>query len=348
MTLLIQSATQLSTDKIVTKLHELRKNCAINFSHYAVSALIEVKKDNIFFYVSGVNVENATLNRLSTHGEQNAILATITLLSRNAKVSSIWIMGAPDHLKENSTDPIADIAVSPCGHCRQILLSLTDKETELYGVSFNGKITQFPKLDELLPNAFSERNLNLTTQSPTSFQTENRMTVFSPPKLQPHLLIDLINERTAALDEREIQEYFRHLLPHIINPSYRTSPIISCILKFNNPIQYIPGILVQDPAFLTTEAIFVAMGLAVTHLGANKLDLQEIYVFGSAFEKFMLNGSETDLISQFSNKNIPVYFHTIKGRVGQYTIIKDHASTNENLKTDSIEYTSATTTSTMG
>lgn len=106
---IIRSTTPLSQSDIIRQLQNLREHSLIDSSHYAVSAIIEIKlDDNTYAYVSGVNIENHEHNRLSMHAEQNALATAQTLLGGNIRFSKVWVMGAPNFIKSGSNHPLAD------------------------------------------------------------------------------------------------------------------------------------------------------------------------------------------------------------------------------------------------
>ena len=153
MPLFIRSQKPLSQHEIFTNLKELRSHARAPYSNYLVASIVEIKiSDNSFFYVSGVNVENDEHNRLSIHSEQNAISNAVTLLGKNTKFTKIWVMAAAgDAVPEEKQK-----AAKPCGHCRQIMVSLAQRGAEIYVVSLNGESSSPDSFEkQFLPGTFN-------------------------------------------------------------------------------------------------------------------------------------------------------------------------------------------------
>lgn len=300
MAVVIQ-ATRLKDDQIINKLRLLRPNSLADSSRYTVAALLEIQlEEDLYAYVSGVNVENNEHNRLGIHAEQNAVATTQTLLGKQANITRVWVMGAPSHVNEASDDAMADIYVQPCGHCRQILLGYAGADVEIYSVTVKGKISAPFKLKNLLPHAFVEENLDIR-------ESERDETTTAYAKAY-QLLMEPI-----TLEKNEILQYFKMLTPRIINSAFKTSPIESCLIKLASN-HYVPGTLVQDIAFLTTDAIFTALGLAVTQFGHEALEFSEVHLSASSLDTAWLTGSECRLIGRFAKQDIPIHFYTPEGK----------------------------------
>jgi cytidine deaminase len=298
MLALRQSHQALSLSDITIWLRDLRQHCYIAQSHYAVSCVMEVKLADRYIYAGGVNVENSEHNRLGIHAEQNALVILQSVLGGNVTFSRVWIMAAPESIQAGSNDPLADNLPLSCGHCRQILLSFTDSESGVYGVSCNGAVSQAYDLNKMLPEAFSERDLAIT---------KHKSCVTSPIEMFSHYENNYSDPASHATDV--IFMYFSNLLaPHIINTQFITSPIQAVMLKLTNGF-YIPGVLVQDIAFLTTDAIFAAIGHAITRFGASFVEVAEVHLYCDDANEIALSASELKLIRHFSQQNIPVYYY---------------------------------------
>lgn len=314
MRALFISPTTISDDNITEMLQQLRKNALIDSSHFAVAAIVEIRlKNGSYAYVSGVNAENEEHNKLGLHGEQNAIAAAQTFFGGKVKFSEAWVMGAPDTIHKGSDHFLANNAVKPCGHCRQILLSMSTDKADVYSVSVNGKVFAPDTLAELLPKAFSERDLG--TQAET--ETEEQASKSNPSMLYSSNLQYFPTElllQTTHLNDKVIQSYLRSIKPHIINEQHKTSPIDTCILKIKsgNSIHYVPGALIQDAAFQTTDTIFTAMGMAVTQFGKN-FELEEVYLHSKSLSPTQLSSAETEYLVRFTNKDIPIKAFKING-----------------------------------
>ena len=289
---------ELTSAQLVQKLTALRKHALIDSSHFAVAAVAMIKRpDGQFAYIGGVNVENSEHNRLGMHAEQNAIAAAQSILGEDVKFSKIWVMGAPDAIEPGSTHFLADNHVKPCGHCRQILLSFSAVESEVYSVTVNGVIGEPELLPALLPTAFSERDLDTVV-------IEGDM---------PLVQISRLPWLQVSLSDANIRTFCSEIKPHMINPAFQTSSIVACIIKASDHSAtqscYFPGALVQDIAFLTTDALFSSVGQAVTQFGAG-FQLQEVHLYASILNPAQLSGSELSHIARFSTASTRIKFHT--------------------------------------
>lgn len=291
----------LSQEKIVQQLRELRQNALIDSSHFAVAAIIEIKDEHGHFaYVCGVNVENSEHNRLSLHAEQNAIAAAQSLFGDNFTVSRAWIMGAPDDVIVGSQHPLANNFIKPCGHCRQILLGFSTPETHIYSVAVNGRIEEPKRLDTLLPDAFETNDLHHDAHSCKKNMGRLNTNIPNLPSLG------------QELNSGQIRAAFRSMMPRMVDTRFSTSDTQACIIKVIDKkgfCQYVQGALVQDIAFLTTDAIFSGIGLAVTRLGG-QFAIKEIHLYGQNKPPFRLSGSELEHLARFATAETILMYHT--------------------------------------
>lgn len=294
----------LSEIEIVEQLRELRKHSLVESSHFAVASIFEIILTNgSYAYVSGVNIENHEHNRMSSHSEQNAMATAQTLLGGNVKFSKAWVMGAPDQIHQDSTHFLAHNHVSPCGHCRQILLSLSEDNAVIYSVTVNGNIAKPDTLTHLLPSAFSERDLGESASQAVSSNivSLNTSVMYSSRQYEAPRLLQYVGEK---LSDDKIFHFLQCTKPHVINESHKTSPIDVCILQVSaeGQIYYIPGALVQDAAFLTTDAIFAAIGMATTKFGKN-MKVEEIYLYTRSLELSQFSATELEHLTRFTKGN---------------------------------------------
>ena len=120
------------------------------FSHYYnynVAAVIVDEDGGIF---RGVNWEPA--NGATVCAEVGALSSY--MLSNKKKMKYVITYGTP-----KSGDKRDDVFCLPCGSCRQRLIDFCLPDTIFIGVSESGNKVQVMSIDELLPHAFSSKNL---------------------------------------------------------------------------------------------------------------------------------------------------------------------------------------------
>jgi cytidine deaminase len=317
MPLFLHSTHPISQSEIFNTLKELRNHAVAPYSDYHVAAIAEIKiNKNSYFYTSGVNIENDEHNRLSMHSEQTAIANAITLLGGDTKFSKIWIMAAP----ANSTQEEKQKAAKSCGHCRQIMMSLAARGAEIYVVTLDGRFAPPDNFEkQFLPDGFSEQDLNLPPANSNS-----RTTFFNSFKLQAWEIIN----RSTNLTHAEIEKYLKILSPHIISNKFQTSPITACIVKCNNA-RYAAGVLMQDIAFLSTDAIFAAIGNAITQFSNKHLRFEEIHLASNQLHPAQLTLTEIEALSRYAHEQTVVHFHIIGKQHASYTLIQCKQARNE-------------------
>ena len=294
MSLFIKTTQPLSNNEIYTALINTRTHALAPYSNYHVATVAEIKlKDNLYFYTSGVNIENDEHNRLGMHSEQNALAAAVTLLGGDVKFTRAWVMAAPASASAKDSQS----AGKACGHCRQIMMSLAKENAEIYTVTLDGQFSTPDSFENnFLPDSFSERDLQLPTHETATYS--------STP--QSWKLINQVHDLTKD----EITKYLQILTPHLISKHFQTSTITACIIKCNNN-RYAAGVLMQDIAFLTTDAIFAAIGNAITQFGHKNLRFDEIHLASSVLYPSQLNLTEIETLSRrYVNTDTVVHFYT--------------------------------------
>lgn len=314
MNVLKFSNKPLLNSQIIEHLGKLRHHSLGSSSHFAVSAIVEIKiENNKYAYVGGVNVEHDGHNRLGVHAEQNAIITAHSLLGGNIKISKIWLMGAPDHLFKGDTDNLVHNFVTPCGHCRQILMGFSSTETQVYSVSVSGVLDDPKLLIHLLPNAFSEQDLyNSSEDNPDKTPTKNTIPYqHSLSSLETRQMPWQYLKSKESYQDTDICSLLSMIKPHIIDRNFLTSSIQTCVLKAenNNVFYYFTGSLVQDIAFMTTDAIFAALAQAITELGEQRLEIKEIHLCSSLIDPSQLTGVELQHLIRFSTAETLIKFY---------------------------------------
>lgn len=300
MTIAIPSETPASPTDIVGQLSALRRHALVDSSHFSVAAVLELRLANgQYVRVGGVNVEHHRHNRLSLHAEQNAFATAHSLFGSAFSLLAVWVMGAPEGIEAGSQHTLAANHPQPCGHCRQILLSRADEQTRVYSVAVNGTVAPADPLLTLLPKAFSERDLRDDG---------------APDTPKPRGATD----ETASLHNACLA-----LTPHLIHTDFQTSDVYACVLRVqdNNGAGYdVSGVLVQDIAFLGTDAVFAAIGQAVSTLGGGNVTIREAHLASSRLDAGQLSGSELETLARFATLDTRVVFHNQAGSSKPYTL----------------------------
>jgi len=298
MSLFTLSVTPLPQATIFEMLKQARQNAHAPLSHYQVAAVVEVQRsDNLYFYISGVNIENDEHNRLSMHSEQNALVNALTLLGGDAQFSNLWVMAAAADAMPDATQK----AAKSCGHCRQIMLSLAKPNARIYAVTLADQFSSNSFEQQFLPEAFSEKDLNLVAENSASNSSRADSS---------QLPVWKILHESGGLSIDTIRQYLQTLSPHIVSKEFQTSPITACIAKCNNG-RYAMGVLVQDIAFLTTDAVFAVIGNAITQFCSKDLRFEEMHFASNTVHPAQLTFAEIETLShRYVHRDTIVHFYT--------------------------------------
>lgn len=131
-------------DQLLNQATIIRPRAHTPISNFKVSAVIRTDSGN---YYSGVNIEDPAFNS-TIHAEQCAIANMITNEGKQKITHLITMGGLPDD----------DLACTPCGHCRQMLVEFAPDSLQIVVVDTNGKLKLKTSLGELLPYAFRLNN----------------------------------------------------------------------------------------------------------------------------------------------------------------------------------------------
>ena len=131
-----------------------------------------------------------------------------------------------------------------------------------------------------------------------------------------------MQQQTIELNESNLRARMALATPHVIAEGFLTSEIQVCTLKVmrDTTPHYLTGVLVQDIAFLTTDAVYAAIGQAITRFGGHDLHIDEIHLFGQNLDQMVLNGSELSHLSRFSSAETMVQFHTKEASSPLFTL----------------------------
>lgn len=323
--LIIRKAEQLSEADIYAWLIELRGNPFVEQSSFDVTSIFKVKSGKDTYYVGGVNVENTELT-VGTCGEEGAIAAAVGALGREVDIIEGWVMGAPRGAENNKEIP--NVPCYPCGECRQRIAQYTSPEAPIHMVGLDGTILDTQTRGQLLPNAFSFRDL------------EHVASAVVPPALVPVKKVEdrLFREPSRDLNDAEIFAWMQGLQPDVRVSEFAET----VVLKLDNGA-YVAGVKVENAAYpSSTSAMQAAAAILNARYGYAKV--QEVWSFGRENnpEKaanirdihMPMSGASLQVLGQFAeNANVQVNVFNAKGAIIPLTLQKSlHRSrTFENL-----------------
>ena len=131
-------------EKLYIAAVEAYKNSYSPYSHFAVGAACLLKNGEI---ISGCNVENSSYG-LSICAERNTLFQVVAKGYKKEDIVEFIVLA-------NTAGPC-----SPCGACRQVMSELMPPKTLVHLTNLN-KVTKTVTVEELLPFAFSENDLNV-------------------------------------------------------------------------------------------------------------------------------------------------------------------------------------------
>ncbi|MBN2696928.1 MAG: cytidine deaminase, partial [Bacilli bacterium] len=123
-------------DKIIKLAIDNLNNAFVPYSHFPVSAVLELKDGRNY---KGVNIENAAYG-LANCAERSALFSAYSDGVRKQDIKRIVIY--TDH----------DYFVSPCGSCRQVMSELMERDAEVVLVNNKLEVKTY-KNSDLLPDA---------------------------------------------------------------------------------------------------------------------------------------------------------------------------------------------------
>lgn len=116
-----------------------RNKAYVPYSKFKVGAAILLNDGQ---YIHGANVENISYG-LTCCAERNALFSLISQGYDHNQIKAIYIVA-------DTPGPI-----SPCGACRQVMVELMPRDTEVILTNLTGKVER-TNLVKLLPYAFEE------------------------------------------------------------------------------------------------------------------------------------------------------------------------------------------------
>ena len=131
---------QISEDykQLIELANEARRRAYVPHSHYPVRAALRTKSGRVY---TGVNIENAAYPT-TICAERVAVFKAVSEGEREFEVLAL----------------VTDNGGSPCGACRQALAEF-GLDTVVLIADGKGKLLQVMTVDELLPGAFTPKDL---------------------------------------------------------------------------------------------------------------------------------------------------------------------------------------------
>lgn len=297
--LLLRKADNLSQGDVLQWLRALRGHPYVKASGFDVTSVFKVKTDAGMYYVGGVNVENRELTT-GTCGEEGAIAAAVGAFGQKIDIVEGWVMGAPSGMDTS------DIACYPCGECRQRIAQYTAPDAPIHIMGLNGKHLDTQTRGELLPNAFSFRDL------------EHNASGADVPELAPiaHVAQRLYRQPDAPLKNEDIFAWLSGLRGDVRVSNYNEMTV----WRLDNGA-YVAGVKVENAAYpSSTNVMAAAAAVMNAHFGLQKVE--EIWAFGfhnEASEQqkihshhYVPSGASLQILHQFA-ANTGVKLHAFNG-----------------------------------
>lgn len=136
----------LDYEKLITEALCAREKAYVPYSKFSVGSALLCDSGEI---IRGCNIENAAYSPTNC-AERTAVFKAVSEGKKEFK--AIAVVGGP------KDGPPAEI-ISPCGVCRQVLMEFCDPYVFEVILAKNAREYKVYKLDELLPQGFSPKNL---------------------------------------------------------------------------------------------------------------------------------------------------------------------------------------------
>lgn len=282
--LLLRKADGLPQQDVFSWLKALRGHPYVAQSGFDVTSVFKVKTPVGMYYVGGVNVENRELTT-GTCGEEGAIATAIAAFGQDIDIVEGWVMGAPKGMETS------DIACYPCGECRQRIAQYTAPNAPIHMMGLNGKKLDTQTRDELLPNAFSFRDLEHNGQAGDI------------PQLAPvrHITDRLFREPEQKLTDDEVFAWLRGLRADVRVSQYNEMTV----WRLANGA-YVAGVKVENAAYPSSTNVMAAAA-AVMNTRYGRLPVQEVWTYGfhnNASQReekhYTLSGASLQVVHQFA------------------------------------------------
>ena len=141
----LEKRSKMDYDALIERAMAAREKAYAPYSRFSVGAALEAVSGNVYL---GCNVENASFSATCC-AERTAFQSAI--VNGEKQFKRIAIVGG------TMDDPVRSPCM-PCGICRQVMREFCDDAFEI--VVSDGANTSIYSLAEILPGAFSKKNLN--------------------------------------------------------------------------------------------------------------------------------------------------------------------------------------------
>jgi cytidine deaminase len=284
---ILRKADTLPQQDVVNWLKELRGHPYVAQSGFDVTSVFKVATPEGIYYVGGVNVENRELTT-GTCGEEGAIAAAVAAFGQRIDIVEGWVMGAP---KGVST---SDIPCYPCGECRQRIAQYTAPDAPVHIIALDGTHKDTQTRAQLLPNAFSFRDLEHTGEA------------VQAPELAPvaDVAERLYRTPAKALDKTEVFAWMSGLRGDVRVSGYNEMTV----WRLANGA-YVAGVKVENAAYPSSTNVQAAAA-AVMNGRFGLQQVQEAWVYGAhvdnaqqallAAAHHQPSGASLQILSQFA------------------------------------------------
>lgn len=283
--LLLRKADGLSQKEVFAWLKALRGHPYVAQSGFDVTSVFKVGTADGTYYVGGVNVENTELTT-GTCGEEGAIAAAIAAFGQDIDILEGWVMGAP------SGAETSDIPCYPCGECRQRIAQYTAPDTPIHVIGLNGHRLDTKTRDELLPNAFSFRDLE-----------HNDGHAADVPQLARvrDVAMRVFREPEGRLTTEQVFDWL-----HGLRADVRVSQYNEMVVWRLGNGAYVAGVKVENAAYPSSTNVMSAAAAAMNALYGRQT-VEEVWGYGfhndgrqDSEAHYRLSGASLQVLHQFA------------------------------------------------
>lgn len=297
-------AEDLPQADILNWLKALRGHPYVVQSHFDVTSVFRLRSGGKTYYVGGVNVENRELTA-GTCGEEGAIAAAVCALGQDIDIVEGWVMGAPSGLATSG------LACYPCGECRQRIAQYTAPEAPIHVVGLDGEIKDTQTRAELLPNAFSFRDL------------EHNGEVVAIPALAP---VDDAIERLYRQPEQPLAIAQIYAWLGGLRADARVSGYNEMTVWRLANGAYVAGVKVENAAYpSSTNVMSAAAGVMNARFGKQKVEEIWAYGFHNAADKtsaahYQPSGASLQVLRQYAAADVVLHRFNHEGMASSVAI----------------------------